>query len=162
MSGTKLKKIITVFTALLAITALQAQNRFEVSTGAGLFEGVFIKAKYGNRVEIGLSQDLVTQLHTTGLEIYYRIPRKYEPARPGPFYLMCGVSTTLFGRGYDTFEQSYIYPRIGRSFLFSRKPGKAGINIDLGVTIHRHTNPPEGYITEFWPISGSAGFFYRF
>lgn len=162
MSRIGFQKIITVCAILLAGTVMQAQGRLEVSAGAGLFDGIFIKAKYGGRVEIGLSQDLVSQLHTTGLEIYYRIPRKYEPAMPGPFYVMCGLSTTLLGKGYDLFEQSYIYPRIGRSFLFSRKPGRAGINVDLGITIHRSTNPPEGYITDIIPFSGSAGFFYRF
>lgn len=162
MSRIRFKIVITVCAVLLTGTVLHAQGRLEVSAGAGLFDGIFIKAKYGGRVEIGLSQDLVSQLHTTGLEIYYRIPRKYEPAMPGPYYVMCGFSTTLLGKGYDPFEQSYIYPRIGRSFLFSRKPGRAGINVDLGITIHRHTNPPEGYITDIIPFSGSAGFFYRF
>jgi len=162
MSRTAIQKSITVFVLLYAGMALHAQGRFEVSAGAGLFDGIFIKAKYGGKVEIGLSQDLVSQLHTTGLEIYYRIPRKYEPALRGPFYLMCGVSTPLLGKGYDLYEQSYIYPRLGRSFFFSHKPGRAGINIDLGITIHRHTNPPEGYMTDFIPFSGSAGFFYRF
>jgi hypothetical protein len=162
ISRTKIHKVSAVCLFLLVCISLQAQGRLEVSAGAGLFDGIFIKAKYGGRVEIGLSQDLVSQLHTTGLEIYYRIPRKYEPAMPGPFYVMCGVSTTLLGKGYDTFEQTYIYPRIGRSFLFSQKPGRAGINIDLGITVHRYTNPPEGYITDIIPFSGSAGFFYRF
>lgn len=159
---TRLIRTIAVCAILLPGVIAGAQNRLEVSAGAGLFDGVFLKAKYGNRVEIGISQDLVSQLHTSGLEIYYRVPRKYEPAMPGPFYVMCGFSTTLFGKGYDLFEKSYIYPRIGRSFLFSRKPGKAGINLDLGVTVFRSTNPPEGYITEIIPFSGSAGFFYRF
>ncbi len=162
ISRTRTHKVLTVCLFLLAGISLQAQGRLEVSAGAGLFDGIFIKAKSGGRVEIGLSQDLVSQLHTTGLEIYYRIPRKYEPAMPGPFYVMCGVSTTLLGKGYDPFEQSYIYPRIGRSFLFAKKPGRAGINIDLGITIHRSSNPPEGYITDIIPFSGSAGFFYRF
>lgn len=147
---------------LLPAIALQSQNRLEISTGVGFFDGVFVKAKYGNRIEIGISQDLVTQLHATGLEIYYRIPRKYEPSVPGPFYLMCGFSTTLFGRGYDTFEKSFLYPRLGRSFILSRRSGRAGLNIDFGVTLLRSTDPPEGYITDFIPFSGSAGFFYRF
>jgi hypothetical protein len=147
---------------LLSVRVLSAQGNFEISTGAGLFEGIFLKAKYGHKIQVGLSQDLVSQLHTTGLEVYYRLPRKAAPDMPGPFYLMCGVSTTLFGKGYDTFEQSYIYPRIGRSFLFSGRTGRAGVNADLGVTVHRYTNPPEGYITDLVPISGSIGFFYRF
>jgi len=162
MTRTGRQKYLAVLTALLAFTGLQAQNRFEVSAGAGLFEGGFMKVKYGNKIEIGLSQDLVSQLHTTGLEVYFRIPRKYEPDLPGPFYLMCGVSTTLFGKGYDTFEQTFIYPRIGRSFLFRSKTGRTGLNVDIGFAIHRHTNPPEGYITEVFPISCSTGFFYRF
>lgn len=147
---------------LFSMCSVQAQNRFEISAGAGLFEGGFLKAKYGNRIEIGLSQDFVSQLHTTGLEVYFRIPRKHEPALPGPFYIMSGVSTTLFGKGYDTFEQTFIYPRIGRSFLFRRKTGRAGLNADIGFVIHRHTDPPAGYLTEVIPISCSTGFFYRF
>lgn len=155
-------KFIAVFIILLPGIALEGQNRFEISTGAGMFDGLFLKAKYGDRVEIGLSQDLITQMRTTGLEIYYRIPRKYEPARPGHFYFMCGFSTTLFGKGYETFEKSFIYPRMGRSIILSRRTGRVGLNIDLGVALLRSTNPPEGYITEFIPFSGSAGIFYRF
>lgn len=162
MSRIKISRVIAVVAALLTGNALWSQNTFEVSAGAGLFEGGFLKAKYGNRFEIGVSQDLVSQLHTTGLEVYFRIPRKYEPALPGPFYIMCGVSTTLFGKGYDTFEQTFIYPRIGRSFLFRSKTGRTGINADIGFAIHRHTNPPEGYVTEVFPISCGAGLFYRF
>ncbi|MCU0457480.1 MAG: hypothetical protein MUE37_00125 [Bacteroidales bacterium] len=155
-------RFISVCAILLPAIALEAQNRLEISTGVGFFDGVFVKAKYGNRLEIGISQDLVSQLHTTGLEIYYRIPRRYEPANPGPFYIMCGFSTTFFGKGYDTFEKSFIYPRMGRSFILSRRSGRAGLNIDLGVSFLRSTNPPGDYITDFIPFSGSAGFFYRF
>lgn len=147
---------------LISVHALSAQGRFEISTGAGLFDGIFLKARYGNKVQVGVSQDLVSQLHTTGLEVYYRLPRKAAPGKPGPFYLMCGVSTTLFGKGYDTFEQSFIYPRIGRSFLIPGRSSRFGLNADLGVAINRRTNPPEGYITDLVPISGSIGFFYRF
>lgn len=152
---------ILTLTLILSCQSLQAQGRFEISTGAGLFDGIFIKAKYGRTIQVGLSQDLVSQLHTTGLEVYYRLPRKSAPGFPGPFYLLCGVSTTLFGKGYDTFEQSFIYPRIGRSFLIPGRSSRYGLNLDLGVAIHRYSNPPDGYITDFVPISGSLGFFYR-
>ena len=152
--------LLTVF--LLSVRALSAQSGFEVSTGAGLFDGIFIKARYGRNFQVGFSQDLVSQLHTTGVEIYYRLSGKSAPGMPGPFYLMCGASTTLFGKGYDLFEQSYIYPRIGRSFLIPGRASRYGLNADLGIVIHRRTNPPEGYITDIVPISGSLGFFYRF
>ena len=151
-----------VLTIAIPVLSVHAQSRFEISTGAGLFDGVFLKAKYGRTVQVGLSQDMLTQLRTTGLEIYYRLPRKSAPGMPGPFHLMCGVSTTLFGKGYDTFEQSFIYPRIGRSFLIPGRSSRFGLNADLGIAINRRTNPPEGYITDFVPISASAGFFYRF
>jgi hypothetical protein len=161
----KSKTVLTILwltVMLLSARALSAQGRFEISTGAGLFDGIFIKAKYGQIIQVGLTQDLVTQLRTTGVEIYYRLPRKSAPGMPGPFYLMCGMSTTLFGKGYDTFEQSYLYPRIGRSFLIPGRSSRVGLNADLGVVIHRRTNPPEGYITDLVPISGSFGFFCRF
>lgn len=162
MTRSSLIRASLFLTLLLSWTSLQAQGRFEISTGAGLFDGIFIKAKFGRTVQIGLSQDLLSQLHTTGLELYYRLPRKSAPGMPGPFYLMCGVSTTLFGEGYDTFEQSFIYPRIGRSFLIPGKTSRYGVNADLGFAIHRYSNPPDGYITDIFPISCSMGFFYRF
>lgn len=148
----------------LAVTSnlLSAQGGFEISAGAGLFDGIFLKAKYGHTVQVGLSQDLVSQLRATGLEFYYRLPGKSVPGIPGPFYLMCGISTTLFGKGYDRFEQCFIYPRLGRSFLIPGRASRFGLNVDLGVTIHRYSNPPEGYLTELFPISASLGFFYRF
>lgn len=155
-------KVILVCTTLLFTSTLPAQSRLEVSAGAGLFDGVFLKAKYGQIFQVGLSQDLVSQLHTTGLEFFYRLPRRGVPGSAGPFYVMCGISTTLFGKGYDTFEQSFLYPRLGRSFLFHGRSSRFGLNAELGVTVHRTTNPPEGYITELFPISVSAGFFYRF
>ena len=162
MSRPFLSLATLALTLLLSCNWLTAQGRFEISTGAGLFDGLFVKAKYGRTVQVGVSQDLVSQLHTTGLEIYYRLPRKSTPGMPGPYYVMCGVSTTLLGKGYDTFEQSYIYPRIGRSFLIPGRSSRSGLNADLGVAIHRYANPPEGYITDISLISGSIGFFYRF
>lgn len=154
--------VLLTLALLFSLQSIQAQGRFEISTGAGLFDGIFLKAKYGQKVQVGLSQDLVSQLHTTGLEVYYRLPRKGAPGTAGPFYVMCGLSTTLFGKGYNTFEQSFLYPRLGRSFLIPGRTSRFGLNADLGVAIHRHTNPPEGYITELFPISGSLGIFYRF
>ena len=162
MTRSRLSCAILVLTLLLSSQNLRAQGRFEISTGAGLFDGIFLKAKYGEIVQVGFSQDLVSQLHTTGLEVYYRLPRKGAPGTAGPFYVMCGLSTTLFGKGYDTFEQGFLYPRLGRSFLIPGRTSRFGLNADLGVAIHRSTNPPEGYITGLFPISGSLGFFYRF
>jgi len=49
--------------------------------------------------------------------------------------------------------------RIGRSFFFSGRNRKAGLNADLGITIHRSINPPESYINEIFPFSGSLGIF---
>lgn len=162
MTRSGLSGAILALTLLLSSQYVQAQARLEISTGAGLFDGIFLKAKYGEIVQVGFSQDLISQLHTTGIEVYYRLPRRGAPGTAGPFYVMCGLSTTLFGKGYDTFEQSFLYPRIGRSFLFPGRASRFGMNMDLGLTVHRHTNPPEGYITELRPISGSLGFFYRF
>lgn len=154
--------VLMTLALLFYLQSLEAQGRFEISTGAGLFEGIFLKAKYGHIVQVGLTQDMVSQLHTTGVEVCYRLPRRGTPGTAGPFYLMCGLSTTLFGKGYDTFEQSFLYPRLGRSFLIPGRTSRFGLNADMGVAIHRHTNPPEGYITELFPISGSLGVFYRF
>ncbi|MFZ2341135.1 MAG: hypothetical protein WAW07_15615 [Bacteroidales bacterium] len=162
MTRFRLAFALLMLTLALPLQSVHAQGRFEISTGAGLFDGIFLKAKYGRTVQVGLSQDLISQLHTTGIEIYYRLPRRSAPGMPGPFYLMCGFSTTLFGEGYDAFGQSFIYPRTGRSFLIPGRSSRFGLNADLGIAIQRHTNPPEGYITEIVPIPGSQGFFHRF
>jgi hypothetical protein len=100
MARSRLSCVILTLALLLSSQLAEAQARFEVSTGAGLFDGIFLKAKYGQIVQVGLSQ----------------------PGRASRF----------------------------------------GLNADLGVAIHRSTNPPEGYITELFPISASLGFFYRF
>lgn len=162
MTRLRFPHVLLTIVLLSSLQSVQAQSKFEISTGAGLFEGVFLKAKYGEIFQIGLSQDLVSQLHTTGLEIYYRLPRRGAPGTAGPFYVMCGMSTTLFGKGYDVFEKSFLYPRIGRSFLFPGRSSRFGLNADLGVAILRTTNPPEGYVIEPYSISGSLGVFYRF
>ncbi len=162
MNRLRFVALLPVLILTLSLQSLAAQSRFEVSTGAGLFDGIFLKARYGQIIQVGFSQDMISQLHTTGIEVYYRLPRRGAPGTAGPFYVMCGLGTTLFGRGYDTFEQSFLYPRIGRSFLLPGRASRFGLNADLGVTVHRHTNPPEGYITELRPVSGSLGFFYRF
>jgi hypothetical protein len=126
-----------------------------------LFDGFFLKAKYGKNIQLGLSQDIATPLKSTAFEIYYRLPKKSDPEALRKYYLMFGIAGTILGKGYDDFEKIFMYPRFGRSFLLSKESGKFGLNIDLGVCILRSPNPPDGYITELVPFSGSIGFFLR-
>ncbi|MCK7542428.1 MAG: hypothetical protein MZV63_71915 [Marinilabiliales bacterium] len=107
--------------------------------GPGYLTGDLHQAKYGRTSAGGTEPGpMLTQLHyLTGHGVYYRLPRKSAPGMPGPFYLMCGVSTTLFGKGYDTFEQSFILPKDRKVFPFSGKSSRYGLNVDLGVAIHR-------------------------
>lgn len=140
---------------------LMAQNKFEISSGGGLFDGFFLKAKYGKYIQLGLSQDIASPLKSTAFEIYYRLPKKSNSEALRKYYLMLGIAGTIFGKGYDYLEKAFLYPRIGRSFLLSKESGKFGLNIDLGVCLMRSSNPPDGYITEFVPFSGSIGLFLR-
>jgi len=140
---------------------LMAQNKFEISSGGGLFDGLFIKAKYGKYIQIGFSQDIASELKSTAFEIYYRLPKKSDTEALRKYYLMIGIAGTILGKGYDDVEKIFMYPRIGRSFLLSKESGKFGLNIDLGVCMLRSSNPPDDYITEFVPFSGSIGVFLR-
>lgn len=146
---------------ILYSNPLMAQNKFEMSSGGGLFDGFFLKAKYGKYIQLGLSQDIATQLKSTAFEIYYRLPKKSDTEALRKYYLMLGIAGTILGKGYDDLEKTFMYPRIGRSFLLSKESGKFGLNIDLGVCMLRSSNPPNGYITEFVPFSGSIGLFLR-
>jgi hypothetical protein len=137
-----------------------AQGKIEGCAGGGFPDGLCLKAKFGKNFQVGLSQGIVSQINPTAIELYYRLPRKSNSEALRKFYVMFGISSTLFAKGYDTFEKTFLYPRIGRSFAFS-KSKKVGLNLDFGITILRTTNPPEGYITEILPFSSSICFFVR-
>lgn len=70
---------------------------------------------------------------------------------------MGGISSTLFAKGYSDFEKITIYPRIGKSFYFSKSAGVNG-DIGLGLLMAKDIN---GYSLSIWPSFG-VHFFIRF
>lgn len=162
------KTMIARLTTVIALTMIfsqsfKAQGKTEISAGGGFFDGLFIKARYGTNIQIGVSQGYGagTGFDLTAIEILVRLKKSSYPDAFRKCYLMCGFGTVFTG-GYEPFEKSMLYPRLGRSFFFSKEKMNAGINAEAGITFLRSTNPPDGYVTDIIPFSASVGFFYRF
>jgi hypothetical protein len=116
---------------LFALTAFSQKN-FEANFGAGFMEGLSLKMKYGNNIQLGICQGFapgISPLWLTGAELYYHFGKKSKYTEQRCFYIMTGVSATLFAKGYDPTEKVLLYPRIGRSMNFSKNKG---LNVDMG------------------------------
>jgi hypothetical protein len=135
-----------------------SQSKFEVDAGAGLFEGLSIKVKYGNNLQIGLCQGFAQGSYwMTGVEGYYHFGGLSKYNNQKTFYAMSGISSTLFAKGYSNFEKIIIYPRIGKSFYFSKG---IGVNADIGLGLLM-ADDINGYVLSIFP-SFAVHFFIRF
>ena len=104
--------------------------RLEAGFGYGFPEAIGIKFKYGNKIQAGLVQALDSHgFGPTGLEVYYHIGEKPRLMDQAPLYLSGGFAGYLFNVDYTKEYSFIIYPRVGRSFCFSRN---TGINLDVG------------------------------
>jgi hypothetical protein len=145
----------TILFALLILTAGQAfpQGKFEISAGAGWPEMTNLKIKYGKVLQIGacqsfsiesLSPDYKNKIYmdATAAEIYYHFGGKSKYNEQPVWYLLFGLGS-LWGHDGDK-NSYYFYPRVGRSFSFSKR---IGINLDAGA---------------FFPIGRESGDFFDF
>ncbi len=135
-----------LFLLVVVNCSLLSQGKFEAGLGGGLFEAGSIKIKYGNNLQVGVCQGfLFADFWQTGAEVYYHFAGVSKYVNQHPYYIMGGVSTTLFSRGYDRFEKIFIYPRIGRTFSFSKRYGvslDAGPGLSMADDIDRYHSMP--------------------
>lgn len=155
-----MKKLILLFAVfLLTIPQVFSQNKIEADFGVGFLEGLSTKLKFGNNFQVGLCQGFapgVTPFWLTGAELYYHFGNESKYTGQRTFYVMSGISSTLFAKGYDSFEKIMTYPRIGRTVNFS---ATTGINIDLGLGF-LSADDIDGYHTST-TITAGVHFFIR-
>jgi hypothetical protein len=122
--------VFLLFIFLIFNSHLYSQNKVEADIGIGLFEGISLKVKYGNNAHIALCQGFAQRsFWMTGIEGYYHFADVSKHLDQRTFYVMMGLSSTLFAGGYDNFEKIVLYSRLGKTFNFSEK---SGLNIDVG------------------------------
>jgi hypothetical protein len=127
-----MKKALLLF--LITIIAYQyahSQGRWEPSIGYTSYEGFTLKLKYGNNLQVAISQGFLNNTAMiTGVEGYWHFAGHQKIGNQKPFYTMIGFGATIFSKGYTAFEKTVFYPRIGRTFNFTNN---FGMNIDIGL-----------------------------
>lgn len=150
--------VLIIFCFLLSNHLVYSQNKVETNVGLGLFEGISLKIKYGNNIQIALCQGYAQgSFWMTGVEGYYHFGGLSKYLDQRTFYVMTGLSSTLFAGGYDNFEKIIWYIRLGKTFNFSEK---SGLNIDVGAGALM-ADDIDGYHTSGVPTFG-VHYFRRF
>ena len=150
--------VLLLLCFMLFNVPLYSQSLVEADLGIGLFEGLSLKVKYGNNLQIALCQGFAQKsFWMTGVEGYYHFAGFSKHVDQQTFYVMMGLSSTLFAGGYDSFEKIIWYSRFGKTFNFS---GKSGLNIDAGAGI-LWADDIDGYHPGFTPTFG-VHYFRRF
>ena len=150
--------VVILFCILIFNGLVYSQNKVEADIGLGLFEGISLKVKYGNNVQVALCQGFAQRsFWMTGIEGYYHFAGVSKHLDQRTFYVMTGLSSTLFAGGYDSFEKIIWYSRLGKTFNFS---GKSGLNIDVGAGI-LSADDIDGYHSSMVPTFG-IHYFRRF
>jgi len=143
---------------LIFISHVSSQNKVEADMGVGLFEGISLKVKYGNNIQLALCQGIAQKsFWMTGVEGYYHFAGLSKHLDQRTFYAMMGLSGTLFASGYDNFEKIVWYTRLGKTFNFSKK---SGLNLDAGAGI-LSADDIDGYHSSVIPTFG-IHYFIRF
>ena len=154
------KPILLIFTIVLFASPVFSQSKIEANLGVGFMEGLSTKVKFGNNFQLGLCQGFapgVVPFWFTGAELYCHFGKESKFTNQRTFYVLGGLSTTLFSKGYDPFEKIMTYPRIGRTVNFS---AKSGLNFDMGIGF-LSANDIDGYDTST-TFTASIHYFMRF
>lgn len=152
---TYLFKSLFILSALLLINypvypQEYPQSKFELSGGFGWPEMGVLKLKYGENLQIGISQGFMLD---TSVEIYYHFAGKPLYANQKVWYGMAGLEYFYWSwEGNNWFP----YLRFGRTLNLSRR---YGLNIDLGA-FYLWYEDDFFSSTRFSP-AGSITFFFR-
>jgi hypothetical protein len=106
-----------------AFSQVYPRSRFEVSAGGGWPEMAAVKLKYGENLQVGISQGVIMN---TSLEVYYHFAGKSMLTDRKIWYGVAGVERLYWNRGTNWMP----FLRFGRELNFARR---YGIKIDLGV-----------------------------
>ena len=149
--------ILTMLFLAFFAADIYAQNKFEFNAGVGFSEAISLKAKYGNKMQIGLAQGFAgLDFYQSSIEFYYHFRSKTNPDRKLSFYLMGGLGTTFLSRHFNN-HITTLYPRPGLTFRFSKV---TGINLDFGPCLFFNKDTDGNYNRSF-SSSGSVHFFIK-
>ncbi|MBN2862552.1 MAG: hypothetical protein JXN62_05285 [Bacteroidales bacterium] len=166
-SGTVLRKIgftlfLLIFFIINAFPGIPGSSRykFDVAIGYGFPESICLKLKYGNIFQVGLSQAFDTQgLGPGAVEFYYRIGEKPRLLDQKPWYVFLGAAAYILDVDYKKEYKLLIYPRIGRTFEFSKR---MGTNIDIGPGFPLGRNTSDSNVIAPVVLTGSISLYLRF
>lgn len=157
LKGTFMKTCLLTILFLTLSTHTYAQNKFEFDLGVGFYEAISLKAKYGDKMQIGLAQGFAgLDLYQSSIEFYYHFRSFAEPDRRLSFYLMGGLGTTFLSRHFND-HITTLYPRPGLTLRFSKV---TGINLDFGPCLIFNRDSDGRRYSYFTP-SGSFHFFIK-
>ena len=145
--------MLIIYGLVLFCNTIFSQAKFEADAGLGLFEAASLKVKYGKNIQFAVCQGFFDQsLWMTGFEFYFHYAGESKYTDQLPVYFMAGLSGTIFAYGYDTFEKIAFYPRIGKSFNFSKN---IGVNLDVGLALVFTDDGLGKYVAIPFPTGGA-------
>ncbi len=122
--------LFAVFVEPVSGVSSDSRYKFDIAAGYGFPETLCLKLRYGNNFQAGFSQSFDTQgLGASAAEFYYRIGEKPRFSEQKPWYILLGAAAYIFETDYKKEYSFLLYPRIGRTFEFSKY---SGINADIG------------------------------
>jgi len=151
-----LSRVILFAVLILSVNQAFPQSKFEISGGFGFPDVLNLGIKYGNKFRVGIHQSIWYPDGyggPTSIVIYYHFGGKSKFSERPPWYCFGGLG---YYWGYED-NDVYFYPRIGRSFNFSKK---SGINLDGGAFFPINNELREFMDSPIYP-SGSISFFIR-
>ena len=174
------RTIIIVGILMLCTNRLLAQNtqtqptqaatgsKFELSAGFGEPEFFNVKIKYGQNLQMGIciggiighglfGSDKITVQGSFAAEISYHFLGKSKYIEQSPWYLLGGLGYyhIPISGWYGLYDIGF-YPRIGRTFNFSKK---VGMNLDIGIFLPLSMAKNEGtYVFKVQPSGGLSLF----
>jgi len=121
---------IAVLVQYVSGGSFEERYKFDIAASYGFPETLCLKLRYGNNFQAGISQAFDTHgLGASAMELYYRLGEKPRFSEQKPWYALLGAAIYLFETDYKKEYSFLLYPRIGRTFEFSKY---LGINADIG------------------------------
>ncbi len=170
MKTIKLSLMILMAGLLLVNNPVYSQNKYEVAFGVGVPELLSARIKYGRNLQVGVCAGFYTFAWygstvldwSVAAEVTYHFLGKSKFVEVSPWYVLGGLGYFHLPV-YNIYEDYDVacYPRIGRTFNFSKR---VGINMDIGAFL------PLSAATDIYPYSysfqalwcGNVNFFVRF
>ena len=166
-----LKFMVLSFGLLIIKDPTYSQSKLELSGGLGEPEFFNVRIKYGQNLQVGIcvggyighglfGSDEIVVDWSCAAEVLYHFSGKSKYVEQAPWYILGGLGyyDIPISDWYGSYNIGF-YPRIGRTFSFSKK---SGINLDVGTFLPLSMRPDyDTYDFKILP-SGNISFLIRF